>query len=120
MWNFSPSTPLRRLRRNACSAFGIFCNAQDDADAAWDEVTEGAERDQDGQLVKHGGEAQRDRDFDAVRGNAPVRHNPNGSRSATLSDGRNITARGSTVDGRPTLERIPRRGGTGTKIRYIN
>ena len=116
---FSPSTPLRNLRRNACSAVGILCSASDDADAAWDEVTDDAEKDGDGQLVKPGGEAARDKDFDKARGSAPVKTSQDGKvKVSVLPDGRRLVARPSTGDGRPTLQRQSPRGNSGTKIRY--
>jgi RHS repeat-associated protein len=118
-FRFSPSTPLRNLRRNACGAIGILCSAEDDANAAWDEVTADAESDQDGQLVKPGGEQAAEQDFDKVRGDAPVRTTQDGKvKVSVLPDGRRLVLRPSTMDGRPTLQRQSPQGNTGTKIRY--
>jgi RHS repeat-associated protein len=114
---FRPRSPLRNLRRNVCAVSGFLCSAADEADTLWDEITEDAERDQDGQLVKPGGQDAAERDFHKARGDAKSEDKGGGVKVAILPDGRRLILRGSE-DGRPTLQRQSPLGRTGTKIRY--
>lgn len=69
---------------------------------------------------KQGGFSQTNKDFDAL-GLSDIKEVPTQygkARVGTLSDGRNVTARPGSSDGRPTLEIRPKGGGFGIEIRY--
>lgn len=66
------------------------------------------------QWEKSGGQAQADKDFDNLHP-TNVRPIP-GGRTGTLPDGRSVNVRGSSSDGRPTLE--IQDGSNRIKVRY--
>lgn len=103
-FRFSPWTPLRNLRRTACSTIGILCSAADDANAAWDQAKDGAEVGEDGEIVKEGGKDAANEILDNLPGTETTKQNSRDIRVKTLPDGSRVISRPST-DGRWTLER---------------
>ena len=96
--------------------------AAEETDKKIDEITKDAKPGKDSsskQFEKPGGQAQAEKDFDHLVGDAPVKTYPNGTKVAKLPDGTTVNVRPTSSGGQPTLEIVrPTGRGKPIKVRY--